>query len=112
MGHKTEFETRNWRKLETRRDEKHNFSMKNKKKQEQQAKKHQNTGLKKPRKLQEIQKQDFDEITENAENGNNILTRFREMLKTETRTITRSSQMSQYDDSRAKTRSCCRPKPN
>ena len=48
----------------------------------------------KKRKIQKIQKQDFNEISGNAENGNKILTRFREMLKTETRTKTRSSQMS------------------
>ena len=73
-------------------DKKHDFSSKNEKnreKQEQQGKKHQKTG--KNRKLQEIQKQDFDKISENADNGNEILTRFREMLKTETRTKTRSS---------------------
>ena len=65
---------------------------------------------KKHRKLQEIQKQDFKEILENVEKKNKILTRFWKMLKTETRTKTRSSQMSRYDNSRAKTRSRCRPR--
>ena len=63
----------------------------------------------KNRKLQEIQKQDFDEVPGNAENRNKFSARFREMLKTETRTKTRSSQMSRNGDSRAKTRSRCRP---
>ena len=54
-------------------------------------------------------KQDFDKVLGIAENGNKFSTRFREMLKTETRTKTMSSQMSQKDDSRAKTRYRCRP---
>ena len=107
MGNETEFEIRNGREMRRnsrqemgvnrKRDEKHHFSRTNKKNRE------------KNRKLQEIQKQDFDEISEIAENGNKISTRFWEMLKTESRTKTRSSQMSQYDDARAKTRSRCRP---
>ena len=66
--------------------------------------------LEKHRKLQEIQKQDFDEVPGNAENGNKFSARFWEMLKTETRTKTRSSQMSRNNDSRAKT--MYRPTPN
>ena len=46
---------------------------------------------KKNRKLQEIRKRDFDEVLGNAENGNEFSMRFREMLKTEKRTKTRSS---------------------
>ena len=58
------------------------------------------------KKLQEIQKQDLDEVSGNAEKGNEFSTRFREMLKTETRT--RSFQMSQNNDLGAKTRYRCR----
>ena len=39
------------------------------------------TGEKNPGKLQKIKKQDFDKISENAENGKEILTRFHKMLK-------------------------------
>ena len=53
----------------------------------------------KNRKLQEIRKQDFDELPGNAENRNKFSARFRDMLKTETR----SSRMSGNDNSRAKT---------
>ena len=45
----------------------------------------------KSRKLQEIQKEDFDKVPGNAENGNEFSTRFQEMLKTEKRTKIRSS---------------------
>ena len=119
MGNKTEFKTRNGRKWETRRYKIHHFSTKNKKNREKteknrgkntkkQEKKQTKTG--KNRKLQETQKQDFDEVPGNAENGNEFLARFREMLKTETGTKTMSSRMSQNDDSRAKT--MYRPTPN
>ena len=111
MGNETEFETRNGRKWETRRYKIHHFSTKNEKnrgeKTGKQGKKHYKTGKnrgKKNRKLQEIQKQDFDKVPGNAENGNKFSARFREMLKTETET--RSSRMSQNDDSRAKTMCC------
>ena len=80
---------------------------------EKQGKKHKKKHEKqggKNRKLQELHKQDFDEVLGNAENKNEFSTRFREMLKTEKRTKTRSSRMSQNDDSRAKTRYRCRPK--
>ena len=63
-------------------------------------KKQEKTG-EKSRKLQEIQKQDFNEVPGNAENGNEFLARFREMLKTETET--RFSRMSRNDNLRAKT---------
>ena len=53
--------------------------------------------------------ENFDEVPGNAENRNEFSTRFWEMLKTETRTKTRSSRMSRNDDSRAKTRYRCRP---
>ena len=66
-----EFETRNGRKWETRLDKIHYFSTKNKKNREKTGKTgektQKNTG--KNRKLQEIQKQDFNEILGNAENG-------------------------------------------
>ena len=52
----------------------------------------------KSRRLQEIQKQDLEEVPGNAENGNKFSTRSWEMLKTETRTKTRSSGMSRNDD--------------
>ena len=90
MGNETEFETRNGCKWETKRYKKHHFSTKNKKNMEKTGK----TGVKTPknwkkleknRKLQEIQKQDFDKVPGNAENGNEFSTRFQEMLKTETR---------------------------
>jgi len=58
----------------------------------------------KNRKLQEIQKHHLDEV---PENGNEFSARFREMLKTETETM--SSRMSRNDDSRAKT--MYRPNP-
>ena len=115
MGNKTEFQTRNGRKWEARRDKLHHFSTK---KLENQGKNWKNRGkitIKKQektedkKKLQEIQKQDFDEVSGNAENGNKFSTRFQEMLKTETRTKTRSSQMSRNDNLRAKTRYRCRP---
>ena len=63
-----------------------------------QEKKQEKTG--KNRKLQEIQKGDFDEVPGNAENGKEFSARFREMLETETET--RSSRMSRNNDSRAK----------
>ena len=76
---------------------------------EKQGKKWKNRGkntkireTKNPRKLQEIKKQDFDKVPGNAENRKEFSARFWEMLKTETRTKTRSSQMSQNNDSRAK----------
>ena len=77
MGNETEFDTRNGRKWETRQDEKH---------QQKTRKTGEKTG-----KLQEIQKQDFDKTSKNAENGSEISTRFRELVKTETGTKTRSS---------------------
>ena len=46
---------------------------------------------KKKTELQELQKRDFDEVPGNAENGNEFSAIFWEMLKTETRTKTRSS---------------------
>ena len=46
---------------------------------------------KKKKKIQEIQKRDFDKVSGNAENGNEFSTRFWEMLKTKTRTKTMSS---------------------
>ena len=75
------------------------------KKREKQGKnwKNRRKNRKKHRKLREIQKQDFDEVPGNAENGKEFSARFWEMLKTETRTKTRSSQMSQNNDLRAKT---------
>ena len=108
MGNETEFKTRNGRKWETRRYKIHHFSTKNKKNREKTGKTGEKTlknrkKQEKNRKLQEIQKQDFDEVPGNAENGNEFSARFREMLKTETRTKTRSSQMSRNDDLRAKT---------
>ena len=66
------------------------------------TKKQEKTG--KNRKLQEIQKHHLDEV---PENGNEFSARFREMLKTETETM--SSRMSRNDDSRAKT--MYRPNP-
>ena len=107
MGNETEFETRNGHKWETRRYKIHHFSTKNEKSREKTGKtggkkhtKKEKTG-EKNRKLQEIQKRDFEEVPGNAENGNEFLARFQEMLKPETET--RSSRMSQNDDSRAKT---------
>ena len=76
---------------------------------EKNTKKQEKTG-KKNRIFQEIQEQVFGEVTGNAENVNEFSARFREMMKTETRTKTRSSQMSRNDDSRAKT--MYRPTPN
>ena len=67
------------------------------------TKKQEKTG--KNRKLQEIQKHHLDEV---PENGNEFSARFREMLKTETETM--SSRMSRNDDSRAKT--MYRPNPS
>ena len=107
MGNQTEFETRNERRWETRQ-ETSIFNEKGEKQGENTKKNRGKTG-KKNRKLQEIQKHDFDEILENAENRNKISTRFREILKTEMRTKTRSSQTSRYDNLRAKTSSWCRP---
>ena len=66
------------------------------------TKKQEKTG--KNRKLQEIQKHHLDEV---PENGNEFSARFREMLKTETETM--SSRMSRNDDSRAKTMYRCKP---
>ena len=119
MGNKREFKTKNGRKWETRRYKIHHFSTKNWKNREKTGKtggktlkirKNQEKTGKKNRKLQEIQKQDFDEVTKNAENGNEFTARFWEMLKTETRKKTRSSQMSRNNDSRAKT--MYRPTPS
>ena len=59
IGNETEFKTRNWRKWETRRDKIHNFSTRKREKQ--------------GKKLENYKKY-----------KNKILTRFREMLKTET----------------------------
>ena len=115
MGNETEFETRNGRKWETRLYKIHHFSTKNlknrgKKTGKQGGKQYKKTVEKKQeknRKLQEIQKRGFDEVLGNAENGKEFLARFREMLKTETR----SSRMSRNDDSRAKTMYCPTPTP-
>ena len=76
-----------------------------------QGTKHQKTLEKRRKKSRKItkKKKDFDKISENAENGKEILTGFHKMLKTETRTKTRSSLTSQYDDLRAKTRTQCSP---
>ena len=114
MGNETEFETRNGRKWETRQDKIHHFLTKNEKNREKTGKTGEKTlknrkKQEKNRKLQEIQKQDFNEVPGNAENGNEFSARFREMLKTETRTKTRCSRMSRNDDSRAKTRYRCKP---
>ena len=119
MGNETEFETRNGREMgnktefetkwETRRYKILHFSTKNKINRGKYGKtggkntKKIGKNRKKNRNLQEIQKQDFDEVPGNAENRNEFSARFREMLKTETRTKTRSSRMSRNDDSRAKT---------
>ena len=76
MGNETEFERRNWVKWETSRDKETYFSTKNKKNRgEKTEKKQGKTSKNRGKKLdiQEIQKQDFDEILENAENGNKIL---------------------------------------
>ena len=82
--------------LETRRDEKHHFLTKNKKNREKNRK---NVG--KNTKKQKNKKYK-NKILGNVKNKNKILTRFREILKTETRTEARSSRTSQYDDWRAK----------
>ena len=110
MGNDTEFETRNGRKWDTKRYKKHHFSTINEKNRVKTGKnrgkitkKQEKTG--KNRKLQEIQKHHLDEV---PENGNEFSARFREMLKTETETM--SSRMSRNDDSRAKT--MYRPNPN
>ena len=111
MGNEMEFETRNGGKWETRRDKILYFSTKKEKKGKKTGK--QEKTLKKEeeknRKLQEIQKRYLDEVSGNAENGNEFSTRFRKMLKTETRPKTRSFPMSRNDDSRAKARYRCRP---
>ena len=100
MGNETEFDSRNGRKWETIRDEKHHFFTK---KREKNRKKLKKTG----EKTQKTEKK--GKKTENykklilgkTENGNDILTIFREMLKTETISKTIYSQMSRNDDSRA-----------
>ena len=78
MGNKMEFEMRNGRKWEKRQDKINNFSTKNKKnrgnKLEKQGEKHKKNMKNRRRKK-----------TENYKKyRNKILTRFREMLKTET----------------------------
>ena len=100
MGNETEFETRNGRKWETKRYKKHHFSTKNKKNREKTGK----TGVKTPKNRKKLEK------TENYKKyRNEILTRFRKMLKTETMSETMSSRTSRYDDSRAKTMYRCKP---
>ena len=97
MGNKTIQETSFFNKKREKQGKNRKNRGKNTKKQEK---------IGKNRKLQEIQKQDFDKVPGNAENGNEFSTRFREMLKTETRTKTRSSRMSRNNDSRAKQGLC------
>ena len=89
------FQQKNWKNRGTNWKNRGKTLKKNRKK----------TGKKqeKNRKLQEMQKRYFNEVPENAENGNEFLARFRGMLKTKTKTETRSSLMSRNDDSRAKT---------
>ena len=98
MGNETEFKKRNGHKREMRRDKIYHFSTKNEKNREntgktveKNTKKQEKKTGGKNRNLQEIQKQDFDEVLGNAENGNEFSMRFQEMLKTETITKTRSS---------------------
>ena len=98
MGNETEFETRNGRKWETKRYKKHHFSTINEKNRVK-------TGKTGEKSLKNRKKQ---EKTENYKKyRNKFLTRFREMLKTETETM--SSRMSRNDDSRAKTMYRCKP---
>ena len=92
IGNEAEFETRNGKQDEMK---KHNFSSKKQENRENTKKNWKN------RTLQEIQKQD-SELSENAENGNEIWTRFQKQLITETRIKTRYSQMSRYHDSKTK----------
>ena len=75
MGNKTEFKTRNGRNWETRREKIHNFSTKKREKKQE-----------KYRGKRKKKRKNTQEKTENYKKYRNmILTRFRDMLKTETR---------------------------
>ena len=93
MGNETEFETRNGRKWETRYIIFLQKTRKTGKKLEKQGKntKKQEKQEEKKQKITKNTETRFDEVSGNAENGNEFLTRFQEMLKTKMRTKTRSS---------------------
>ena len=80
MGNDTEFETRNGRKWETIQYKIHHFSTENEKNREKTGK----TGGKTFKKKQEKTGKNREKTENYKKYRNKILTRFREMLKTET----------------------------
>ena len=80
MRNETRQDTSFFNKKQEKQEKKKNWKNREKTLKKQGGK----TGKK--RKLQEILKQDLDDVSGNAENGNEFLSRFQERLKTETRT--------------------------